>query len=181
MQSAGQFTIRRCARTEVGRLSELAARLFAQAYGPTHPEPTLGAYLAESFSVPRLRTELADPAACLLVVEDDAGLLIGYAHLRETDAPAAVATEDQRAVEIVRFYLDASWHGRGAARELMAAAEEEARRRGVRLLWLTVWQQAPRPIAFYRRSGFEIVGTATFRFGERLDDDFLMRKRLTPP
>jgi ribosomal protein S18 acetylase RimI-like enzyme len=62
----------------------------------------------------------------------------------------------------------------------MAAAEDEARLRGVQLIWLTVWQQAPRPIAFYRRAGFEIIGTATFRFGERLDDDFLMAKRLTP-
>jgi hypothetical protein len=41
-----------------------------------------------------------------------------------------------------------------------------------------VWQEAARPIAFYRHAGFEVVGTTTFSFGDRLDDDFVMARRL---
>jgi ribosomal protein S18 acetylase RimI-like enzyme len=84
----------------------------------------------------------------------------------------------QRPVEIVRFYVDAAWHGSGVAAALTAACEGEARRRGADARWLSVWQEAPRPLAFYRRAGFEIVGTATFAFGDRLDDDFLIARRL---
>jgi ribosomal protein S18 acetylase RimI-like enzyme len=175
-----EFTIRPCGPSEAPQLSELAARLFEEAYGPTHPEPTLSVYLAESFAPERLRAELTSPGARVLLVEDAAGLPIGYAYLRETEQPATAGVPGERPVEIVRFYVDSAWHGRGVAQALMTGCVAEAARRGADVLWLSAWQQAARALAFYRRAGFAVVGTATFRFGERIDDDFLMARRLTP-
>jgi tRNA (guanine37-N1)-methyltransferase len=60
----------------------------------------------------------------------------------------------------------------------MAACAAEARRRGADALWLAVWQQAARPLAFYRRQGFAIVGTTTFAFGDRVDADYVMARSL---
>ena len=180
MQATESFTIRACDRSDAERLSELAARLFTQAYGPTHPEPTLSAYLEESFSVHRMRAELAASGIGMLLVEDTSGHPLGYAYLRESDAPPPVGVPEGRTVEIVRFYVDQAWHGRGVAQALMAGCESEAVRRGARSLWLSVWQEAPRPIAFYRKTGLRIVGTDTFRFGDRLDHDYVMAKPLAP-
>ena len=187
-----RFTIRPCDGREAGRLAELAARLFREAYGPTHPEPAMSDYVATSFSVPRLRADLADPHVRVLLVEDATGHPLGYAYLRESDGGLPPAVEGSpsvvpgfrpvvqagRAVEIVRFYVDQGWHGRGVAQALMAACETEATRRGAGILWLAVWQLAPRAIAFYRKAGLSVVGTATFRFGDRLDDDYVMAKRV---
>lgn len=178
MQDVEAFTVRACGLDEAGRLATTAARLFTQAYGPTHPEPELGAYLAREFAPARVSAELADPARRALVAESD-GQWIGYAYLRESAEGWPDGVPGRRPVEIVRFYVDAGWHGRGVAPALMAACEDEARRRGADALWLSVWQEAARPIAFYRRAGFEVVGTATFAFGDRLDDDFLMVRRLS--
>lgn len=176
MQDVGAFTIRACGPDEAGRLAAAGARLFTQAYGPTHPEPELGAYLARAFAPARLAAELAEPGRRALVVESG-GEWIGYAYLRESaEWPDGVPGE--RPVEIVRFYVDGGWHGRGVAQALMAACEDEARRRGADALWLGVWQEAARPIAFYRRAEFQVVGTATFAFGDRLDDDFVMARSL---
>jgi diamine N-acetyltransferase len=177
MQELEAFTIRACEPDEAGRLAATGAHLFTQAYGPTHPEPELGAYLARAFAPGRLAAELADPARRALVVESG-GRWIGYAYLRESVEGWPDDVPGQRPVEIVRFYVEAGWHGRGVAAALMAACEDEARRRGADVLWLSVWQEAARPLAFYRRAGFEVVGTATFAFGDRLDDDFLMARRL---
>jgi ribosomal protein S18 acetylase RimI-like enzyme len=177
MQDVEAFTIRACGPGEAGRLAATAARLFTQAYGPTHPEPELGAYLARAFAPVRLATELAQPDRRALVVESG-GRWIGYAWLRESAEGWPGSVPGQRPVEIVRFYVDAGWHGRGVAAALMAACEGEARQRGADALWLAVWQEAARPLAFYRRAGFEVVGTATFAFGDRLDDDFVMARRL---
>ena len=178
MQTA-TFTIRECAASEAGALATLATRLFAQAYAPTHPEPELSTYLAREFAPARLAAELADPGVRAFLAEDATQRSIGYAYLREAAAPPGMP--GRRAAEVVRFYVDAEWHGRGVAAALMAACEAEARRRGADVLWLAVWQQAARPIAFYRRAGFEVVGTTKFRFGDRLDDDYVMARRLTPP
>lgn len=178
MQDSKAFTIRACRPDEAGRLAATAARLFSQAYGPTHPEPELGAYLARAFAPARLAAELADPARCALVVESGARW-IGYAYLRDSADGWPSGVTGERPVEIVRFYVDAAWHGHGVAARLMAACADEARRWRADALWLAVWQEAPRALAFYRRAGFEIVGTATFAFGARLDEDFVMARRLS--
>jgi GNAT superfamily N-acetyltransferase len=171
------FTIRVCRPDEADRLAALAARLFTQAYGSTHPEPELGAYLARAFAPARLAAELTDRGRCALVVESG-GRWIGYAYLRESADGWPNGVPGRRPVEIVRFYVDAGWHGRGVAAALMAACEDEARRWRADALWLAVWQEAPRALAFYRRAGFAAVGTATFAFGDRLDQDFVMAQLL---
>lgn len=172
-------TIRRAGRADAAALAALAARLFAETYGPTHPEPELGRYLAGSFSADALRAVLADPAACVLLVESGAAA-IGYAQLRAQSPAPAPGVVGQRPLEIARFYVDARWHGRGVAGALMAAVRADARDRGADVVWLAVWQEAARPQAFYRREGFGVVGTTTFDFGDRRDDDFVMAWPVTP-
>lgn len=155
------------------------ARLFAQAYGPTHPEPELSRYLARAFSAEKFTRELEDPAVSVLVAEGASGQALGYAHVRVTTGAMPAGVMGQRPVEVVRFYVDEAQHGRGVAQALMAACESEARRQDGDALWLAVWQQAARPLAFYHRCGFAVVGTTIFEFGERRDADFVMARALS--
>jgi tRNA (guanine37-N1)-methyltransferase len=160
------------------RLAVLGARLFTQAYGPTHPEPELGRYLTRSFDVERMAAELADAGTESFIVQDATGADIGYAYLRESRAPPPAGVVGQRPFEIARFYVDEAWHARGVAPALMAACVAAARARHADVLWLAAWEPALRPQAFYRRMGFEMVGTTKFRFGDVLEDDVLMARRL---
>src|SRR5687767_15875797 len=153
------FMIRPCTPIDAARVAELAARLFTQAYGPTHPEPELSRYLVRSFDVQTVAEQLRDPTVRILIVEDLEGTALGYAHIRETIGPPPHGVTGTRPAEIVRFYVDAEWQGTGMAQALMAACERETRAMGAEVLWLSVWQEALRPQAFYRRAGFEIVGT----------------------
>ena len=174
------FTIRSCTPIDAATVAALGARLFTQAYGPTHPEPELSRYLARSFDPDYFARELRDPTVRVLIVEAPDGIAVGYAHMRATTGEPPEGVIGSHPVEIVRFYIDAQFHGAGLAQALMAACEREARAMDADVLWLSVWQEAPRPQAFYRRSGLEIVGTTTFTFGERLDADFVMARRLLP-
>lgn len=172
------FRIRPATMADAEMLAALGARLFIEAYGPTHPEPELTPYLEHSFTPAIVAESLAAPGVVVLLVEDPDGAPIGYAHTRSNDAPFPEGVGGSRATEIERFYLDARWHGRGIADALMMACCDTARTTGADRVYLQVWQQAPRPIAFYRKAGFVIAGSATFRFGSRLDDDFLMLRLL---
>jgi diamine N-acetyltransferase len=174
------FTIRACHPRDAELVATVAARLFTQAYAATHPEPALGAYLASAFAPERLAAMLADPGVHVLLAEDSAGRPIGYADLRSPDGPVPAGVPGRHPFEVRRFYVDAAWHGRGVAAALMTACAAEAGRRGADALWLSVWQEAARPIAFYRRAGFAVVGTGTFQFGDRLDDDYIMARPLPP-
>ena len=66
-----------------------------------------------------------------------------------------------------------------SGRILLAWAIERARQRGARNLFLGVWQSNERAIALYESRGFEKVGTYTFKVGDTMDDEFIMRLRLT--
>lgn len=178
MPAVRDFAFRPCTVDDAPVIAALGARLFVQAYGATHPEPELSRYLARSFAPTYFARELATATVCVLLAEDSAGLPIGYAQLRATDGAAPAGVVGRRPIEIVRFYVDAAWHGRGVAPALMDACAAEARAWGGDVVWLAVWQEAARPVAFYERVGFRVVGTTTFEFGARRDADYVMARAL---
>lgn len=173
----GAFAIRRCAATDAAAVASLGARLFAESYGPTHPEPELSRYLARSFSVEDVREAISDYDVSMLVVEDSSGLPVAYAYLRPTSEPPP-GVDGDNAFEIVRFYVDAACQGRGVGAALMEACLTDAIARGGDVVWLQVWKEAPWAIGFYNRMGFAVVGSAPFYFGDRVDDDHIMARPL---
>ena len=56
----------------------------------------------------------------------------------------------------------------------MGACLEEAAGGGYETLWLGVWEHNLRAIAFYRRWGFETVGSHTFLLGSDEQTDLIM-------
>ena len=178
------WSIRVVKADEAAQLATFATTLFRQAYEPTHPEPTLSGYLATSFDAVRVRRTLEDPASTVLVAAAADGSWIGYAELHQ-GAPTASTTKLTRPlpgsapIEIVRFYVDQEWHGRGIAQALMRACEERARAVGSDVIWLQAWQEAAQALRYYEKAGFEVYGTAVFQFGERADRDFILARKLT--
>jgi ribosomal protein S18 acetylase RimI-like enzyme len=164
--------IRALRADEATPYSAFAERLFRETYTEGYDPADVDDYVSHAFSPLQQWAELTEPGGRVLVVEDAPHGLLGFAHLRQTPAPPEL--EGRFAVEISRFYVDRPWHGRGIARVLMSACIADARSRGADALWLLVYQNNPRAIAFYEKSGFRKAGTAKFRLGKRVDDDWLM-------
>lgn len=161
---------------EAAALSAFAERLFRETYSGDYAASDIDDYVAHSFGAERQAAELTEPGGCVLVVEDAHDGLLGFAHVRESAPPPALA--GRFVVEIARFYVDRRWHGLGIARLLMAACVAEARSRSAEALWLLVYQDNGRAVAFYEKSGFERAGTQPFRLGSRVDQDWVMVRRL---
>jgi ribosomal protein S18 acetylase RimI-like enzyme len=177
-RTIGAFSIRRCTTDDAATVAALAARLFAEAYGPTHPEPELSRYLARSFPVDGIREAIAEDDVTILVAEDSMGDAIAYAYLRASPEPPT-GVSGQRVFEIVRFYVDGTWQGKGVGAALMEECFEDAKRRGADSIWLQVWKEAPWAVGFYARMGFTIVGSAQFYFGDRVGDDHVMSRSVS--
>jgi ribosomal protein S18 acetylase RimI-like enzyme len=174
---AGAFAIRRCATSDAEILASLGARLFAETYGPTHPEPELSRYLARSFSVEDVREAISDGNVSMYLVQDSLGVPLAYAYLRATpDPPPGV--DGSNPFEVVRFYVDAVCQGRGVGAALMDACFRDATKRGADVIWLQVWKEAPWAVRFYHRMGFSVVGSAPFYFGDQVGDDHIMSRPL---
>jgi ribosomal protein S18 acetylase RimI-like enzyme len=169
--------IRRCTSDDVEIVASLGARLFVQAYGPTHPEPDRSRYLASAYSLETIAAAIDGDLSSVFIVEGPDTTPIAYAHIWETsELPAGV--EGSCAFEIVRFYVDAAAQGQGVGAALMNHCCDVAKRAGADVIWLQTWSEAAWAIGFYQRMGFSIVGKKAFHFGARVDSDHVMARPL---
>ncbi|MDQ6873131.1 MAG: GNAT family N-acetyltransferase [Gemmatimonadota bacterium] len=167
------YTIRRCAPDDAPAIASLGARLFVQAYGPTHPEPERSRYLAKAYSIDVITRAIDGEGSSVFAVEDSHGAPIAYAHMiSTTEIPQGV--DGHRAFEIVRFYVDTAQQGRGVGAMLMNYCCDVARQAGADVIWLQTWSQASWAIGFYLRMGFKVRGMKPFYFGDRVDEDHVM-------
>ena len=83
-----------------------------------------------------------------------------------------------KTIELEKIYLRKEAHGSGMAKVLMDAAIQLARTEKANNLYLGVWQENERALAFYKKSGFEIYNTRQFKLGARVCEDFLLRLRI---
>jgi diamine N-acetyltransferase len=176
MAHSESFQIRIATREDAPALSALAERLFVETFGAANEPENMAAYLPSAFSLELQTAELTDPDRTVRLAVGAGGELIGYAMLRRERRATGVVAE--RPVELQRIYVDRRWHGQGLGDALLASCVEQARAWGCDALWLGVWQENPRAIAFYQRSGFKIVAEQTFMLGSDRQMDFVMARSL---
>lgn len=165
------FTIRPATSSDVPALTSFGARVFRETFGPHNRPEDLAAYLEATYAEDRQRSELDDPARATLIMDSPEGI-VGFAQLRAASVPDCVA--GPAPIELLRFYVDPAWHGRGLAPALMDAVVSEALARCAGTLWLGVWEHNGRAIAFYRKRGFHDVGSHEFLLGEDRQTDRIM-------
>lgn len=162
-----------------GSLEDIAAidRVFRQSFRDTfahlYRDEDLQAFFGQ-FTPAAWADEIGSPEHAFYLAEVD-GETVGYVKLGPSTLPFEQLGP---AVELRQLYILDEWHGSGIARVLMDWALEEARRRGVRELLLTVYTDNHRAKRFYERYGFEDVGPYAFMVGEQADEDIIMRLRL---
>lgn len=166
-------SIRLAVAADAARLAEFGARTFEDAFGTDNIPENMSLYLARTYGVAHQTAELDDPAMSTIVAESG-GRLAGFAQLRVGPAPESVT--GGAPIELLRFYVDRPWHGRGLALALMAAVDREAARRGAAVVWLSVWERNERAKAFYRKCGFADVGSKVFVLGTDRQRDRVMAR-----
>jgi GNAT superfamily N-acetyltransferase len=162
-----------------GTLDDIPAidRIFRQSFCDTfahlYREEDLRAFLGQ-FTPEAWAEEVGRPDYAFRIAEAD-GAAVGYAKVGPSTLPVEQAGPS---VELRQLYILNPWHGSGISRVLMDWALDEARRRGVQKLLLTVYTDNHRAKRFYERYGFKEVGPYAFMVGEQADEDIIMRLRL---
>jgi GNAT superfamily N-acetyltransferase len=165
------FTVRAASIQDASALAVLAERTFRATFAPDNSDANMELHCSRTYGVAIQAAEIADPDRTTLVA-DDGGALVGYAQLRFGRAPACVIAA--RPAEIQRLYVDAPWHGRGVAQQLMGAMLARAREAGADRVWLGVWEHNPRARRFYAKAGFVDAGDHAFVLGDEVQRDLVM-------
>jgi len=168
-------TIRIAGPDDAALLAEIGARAFYEAYHLQNDPADMAAYLADSFSPAKQAAELAESGSTFLIAEQE-GVPVGFVRLHDCPAPEFV--NSSRPLELVRIYTLRPWIGQGIGGLMMQSCIDLAVSRGYDAIWLSVWTKNPRAVAFYRRWGYEIAGTARFKLGTDIQEDYIMVRRL---
>ena len=167
--------IRKAQLRDAKHLSEIAESTFRAAFHAMNTAEQMSLHCARNYGEQIQAAEISNPARVTLLCEEP-GKLAGYAQLRWDGAPGCVTA--LRPGQIQRLYVDAEWHGKGIAQELMSACIDEMKQRGSDAVWLGVWEHNARAISFYRKFGFAEVGEQEFALGGDAQRDLVMVRRL---
>ena len=119
-------------------------------------------YPADEDSVRRRLERLGRSEADATWVAEADGELVGLVGIHVSQ----VLAYDGDAAKVSEIVVDDRYRRRGVGARLMEVAEDEARRRGCVVLFLTTAERRKDAHAFYRRLGFEETGR---RFAKSLD------------
>jgi diamine N-acetyltransferase len=167
--------IRYATTADAAMLADLGARTFRETFEADNTPENLAAYLQSAFNLAKQTAELNDPASCFLIAQSG-DTAVGYTKLRNGSVPDEIG--DPAAIELQRIYVLRDWLGHKVGAALMQASLKEAEAKGHATIWLGVWQQNPRAIAFYEKWDFEKVSTHIFQLGDDPQTDWVMRRRI---
>ena len=154
--------IRYATAADAPELSQLGAQTFRATYTEANAPHLVDAYIADHYSTAIQLAELQDDRLIYLVVEIDFHL-VGFALLRTDQTHPDV--EAAHPIRLARIYVDGPYLGSGLGSALMERCIEECLTRGHDVLWLGVWEENRKAIAFYERWGFGRVGIEIFDVG----------------
>ena len=170
--------IRRARPDDAAELAALAHRVWAETYFAGNPGEEGSQYMAAEFNERAMRSLIDDPDVILLTAEAG-GQIIGLAHLVANRPEPGVRGANP--IELLRLYVDTSWHGRGAGASLLRSCVTHATERGHGSIWLSVWVHNARARAFYRKWDFEDVGMLHFVLGDEKHENRVLERRLQAP
>jgi len=167
--------IRECGIEDLNLLKDLGNKTFYETYASMVSPETLDTYLKKSFSEERISDELNKTGSKFYFVYSD-NELAGY--LKINTAPDQTSINDPESVEIERIYIKKEFKGKGLGKQLMNYAIKTAQVSGKRYIWLGVWEKNPDAVSFYTRMGFRTVGRNSFKIGNEIHSDIIMKKNV---
>ncbi len=126
----------------------------SQAYEhEVEPNRRLDPQVADNY-LPVLMKAVADKQGRVLVAEQD-GRAIGWAIILVEENPLFVIEAERRFGYIGELFVEAAARGAGVGQALMAACEDDARRKGLGQVMVGVLTQSKRTAEIYARAGYQ--------------------------
>ena len=169
-----QARIRPAGPDDAAALALVAQATFLEAYAGLVQAADIIAHCDVQNSAAAFRASLAEGSRAWLVEAVKTGAPLGFALLTKSALP----DPQQGDIELKRIYLLDRCQGQGLAAELLDMVIAAAAAAGHRRLVLGTNRDNERALGFYRKTGFEVIGTRTFTVGTQQFDDYILAKLL---
>lgn len=178
MSDGTEFELAAPGVEDAAALSACAQGIFRDTFAFMNYAPDdLAAFLEQAMGVAAYTAQIADPAYALRVARDAAGNMVGFVKAGPNDLPMPEGEPTrERTYELHQLYLNDVAKGSGIADEMMVFVDAEARARGAKAVYLSVFVENIRAQRFYARHGYVEIGKNPFPVGSQIDDDRVWRK-----
>lgn len=170
------ITVRQGTLQDAEKIAQFSRDTFYAAFAAANSPENMDKFMTMQFSAKMLESQVGEPGNYFFLAEEG-NALRGYVRLVESRMPEQLST--RKGIEIARIYAAPDYVGKGVGKLLMKASVDFARNLGKELLWLGVWEHNQRAIDFYRKWGFDQIGTHLFMLGDEAQTDWLMKKEIS--
>ncbi len=177
MKPEEPFKIVEADASHVPFLSSFGRASFIDAYKCTLPEEELKKYTDVAFSKSTILDEIEGTSATYFIYRDSKSNLCGYSKLLRSTPPKCINSD--RCIELQRLYVDENHRAQGIGKLLSLHGEEHARSRGIRSIWLRVWEGNDLAQKKYIKWNYSVVGSEHYQVGGDGRTVVLMCKRLS--
>lgn len=188
------YNLRAAVPSDAPRLCAFAASAFSTTFGACYKPADLESHLSSSYTPAIVAGWMSNPRMSLWIAESirgdgaDTAAILGYSLAGPVQVPAADAAPHDG--ELRKLYVSEAAKGHGVAQALLAPCVEWVRAGRCApsplpsplpdgllppRLYIGVWSENARAIAFYRKAGAEVVGRYEYIVGEARDLEFIMR------
>lgn len=166
--------VKKASVNDVALLATLGAKTFYDTFHMHHSKADMDVYLQHAYSEQYIAENLANQAVYYAIAYygEEA---VGYVKLKFASTHPMLTGKQ---VELEKIYVLQTALGSGAGKILMDHAIDIAKQQQCTVMFLGVWEENKRAVAFYQKYRFEVFTTRTFQLGTNLCDDFLMKKIL---
>ncbi len=160
---------------DINKLQAISRVTFAQTFDEHNSAEDMEAYLNTSYSTEKLTAELNNPNSEFYFAIDGE-LVVGYLKVNMGDAQTESQQND--AFEIERIYVDQAYLGKKIGQLLFNKAIDLATAKKAAYVWLGVWEENHRALAFYKKNGFIPFDKHIFKLGNDEQTDIMMKLEL---
>jgi GNAT superfamily N-acetyltransferase len=155
--------IERATITDTKLITDLAIRTFIESHGHSAPIADIDAYILNKYSEATIESELADPGNIFHIIyyADQAA---GYSKIIFNRICPLIASNNVTKLE--RLYLLKKFYDHKLGAGLFGFNNNLSIQEGQEGIWLYVWKENQRAVSFYKKAGFEIIGSADFKISE---------------
>ncbi len=174
----GVVKITIAAEEDYNVVAEIGRETFYETWRPVNTEEDMQLYLAESFNPEKIKKDIADTSVNTFLIAYYNDKVIGYAKLRNDRMYDEF--KGSPALEMERIYVLADYQRHKVGKALMDESLRLAKEGNYEWFWLGVNDENYKAVNFYKQYGFTVFGTKSFKLGNAIDSDLLMKLRLEP-
>lgn len=169
------ISIQRAGIDEAELLQNISIQTFTETFAAVNTPENMQAYIRDYLNIEKIKSELSNPDSAFYFARLE-GNIIGYLKLNFSTAQTEL--KDQQAIEIERIYVSQSFLGKGIGNLLLEHAIQVAQQSNATYVWLGVWEENKRAIAFYQKNGFVAFDKHIFMLGNDAQTDMMMKREL---